>query len=584
MNRFLAQFVITSRMHVTEEDLLGFMDGEIRAGAARRVRQHLEACWACRSRYEEMQGTIFQFMNYRKQIAIPYMPPSTGGRARFMASLDDLIERKPISRSERLLNHARLTVAHVMNPILSACLIVVAAALAIVLVWRHTPTVSANELLEKAEMSELQPPQKHGHVAVYQKVRIRTQALTLERALYRDSEGRRHTRTSTLNGSETELKNSLELVGVDWQRPLSASDYRRWHDRLTDKRDEVHMAKGLLTLSTITTSSDVSEASLTVRMTDFHTLGRRMVLRKFGAIEISEVGYELLTWDQIDPAGLFEPADGSSNPIQVAPQQIKAPAPLPTTVALDEAEIRARLALNQANADSGEQIVIRQSPSAVQISGVVETNVRKEELENSLRGIPLVTLSLKSVEEMVRSVPARRPSNSRMHEFSITTHESPLQTYLEQRSATPEQAAELGSELLEAVLTIQKESHSLNLLNQRFPGDVRGRLSSEGRNLLGELLGRHRKTLKRAIAAERILIASWVPTTQTEPFPKVVQTTDEELERESAKNKELCDEVLAASKETQRPVDRILSDMQQLLDRLEKLAANLDPLSTEDIP
>jgi hypothetical protein len=512
------------------------------------------------------------------------MPPSPEGRARFIASLDQLIEPKPVSWSNRLLNSARFTVAPMMNPVLLTCLIVVAAALATFLVWRHTPTVSANELLEKAAMSEVQPPQMHGHVVVYQKVRIRTQALTLERALYRDSEGRRHTRTLTLNGPETELKNSLELAGVDWQRPLSASDYRRWHDRLADKRDVVHMAKGLLILSTITTSSDVREASLTVRMADFHTLGRRIVLRKFGAIEISEVGYELLTWDQIDPAGLFEPDIGSSNPIQVAPQQIKAFALRPTTVALDEAEIRARLALNQANADSGEQIVIRQSPSAVEISGLVEMNARKQELENSLRGIPLVTVSLQSVEEMVRNGHARRPSNSRIQEFSITTRESPLQTYLGQKSMTREQSAELGSELLEAVLTIQKESHVLNFLNERFPGDVRGRLSSEGRALFGELFSRHRKNLRSAIAVETSLIASWVPTTQAEPFPKAAQTTVEELVREADQNKELCDETLAASKDTQRPVDRILSGMQQLLDRMEKLAANLDQLSTEDIP
>jgi hypothetical protein len=344
------------------------------------------------------------------------------------------------------------------------------------------------------------------------------------------------------------------------------------------------MAKGLLILSTITTSSDVREASLTVRMADFHTLGRRIVLRKLGTIEISEVGYELLVWGQIDPAVFFELDTGSSNTIQVAPQQIKVFAPHPTSVALDEAEIRARLALSQANADSGEQIVIRQSPSAVEISGVVETNVRKEQLKNSLRGIPLVTLSLQSVEEMVRSVHARKPSNSRTREFSFTAHESPLQAYLGQRSVTRDQSAELGSKLLEAVLTIQKESHALNFLNQRFPRDARGRLSSEGRALLGELFGRHRKNLKSAIAVEQTLIAPWVPTAQSEPFPTDVQTTDEELVREADQNKELCDEALAASKATQRPVDRLLLDMLELLDRMERLTAKLDQLSREDIP
>src|ERR1700694_3424919 len=108
MNSFLARFSIASRKHVAEEDLLRFMDGEIPAGAPRRVRRHLEACWACRSRHEAIQGTIFQFMNYRKQSAIPHMPPSPRERARLIASLDALIKQKPIAWSERLMQRTRV--------------------------------------------------------------------------------------------------------------------------------------------------------------------------------------------------------------------------------------------------------------------------------------------------------------------------------------------------------------------------------------------------------------------------------------------------------------------------------------------
>lgn len=44
--------------HLTDEQLLLSLEGELQARAEKRVRAHLEACWACRARRKELDDTI----------------------------------------------------------------------------------------------------------------------------------------------------------------------------------------------------------------------------------------------------------------------------------------------------------------------------------------------------------------------------------------------------------------------------------------------------------------------------------------------------------------------------------------------
>jgi hypothetical protein len=343
------------------------------------------------------------------------------------------------------------------------------------------------------------------------------------------------------------------------------------------------MDKGSVMLLTSTTSSNVSEASLTVRMTDFHAMGRRVVLRNFGTIEISELNYELLSWDEATTSLLFEPDIRPIPVIRSTPQVIEHPGSRPTIVDLDEAELRVRLALNQANADSGEQIVIRQSASSVQVTGIVETNVRKQELQNCLRGIPLVSTSLHSIEEMTQRSNGRPPSNSRTQEYSAA-YESPLEAYLVQKSATREQVSEASREILEAALAILKESHALNSLNHRFSTTERDGLTSVGRSILAELFARHKKSLASGIAREQSFIDSWVSPRVPQSGTVPVGDVYEELTQEALINKGLCDEVLATSKEAQKSADRILLEMRHSLDHMATLVASLDHTSADTQP
>ncbi len=89
--------MLSEESHLSDQELLLAADGELSASDAERVQSHLAACWACRSRKQEMESAIGEFIrlyqgNFDRQI-----PPPDGPRALLKAQLAQLaaIERTP---------------------------------------------------------------------------------------------------------------------------------------------------------------------------------------------------------------------------------------------------------------------------------------------------------------------------------------------------------------------------------------------------------------------------------------------------------------------------------------------------------
>src|SRR5258708_35891184 len=58
----------------TEEDLLRYLDGESGPEALERIRLHLDSCWDCRLRANEIQETIIAFARERDRTPVPPPP------------------------------------------------------------------------------------------------------------------------------------------------------------------------------------------------------------------------------------------------------------------------------------------------------------------------------------------------------------------------------------------------------------------------------------------------------------------------------------------------------------------------------
>lgn len=76
--------------HLSDEQLLLDVDGELCAHDAKQVRAHLDACWDCRARRQELEGAIAGFVRGYHRASDAQLPPIAGPRALLKAQLDRL--------------------------------------------------------------------------------------------------------------------------------------------------------------------------------------------------------------------------------------------------------------------------------------------------------------------------------------------------------------------------------------------------------------------------------------------------------------------------------------------------------------
>lgn len=382
-----------------------------------------------------------------------------------------------------------------MNPLLASAMLLGLCSIICFLFWtRSGPRISAGTLLNRAEQSDASVVKTARSEVIYQKVRISGSGHAMERAIYRDPQKKRRPRHQQLNGDDQWLKDKLDLAGVNWDEPLSAANYKEWHDRLSVKQDLVtRTGNNLLTLTTSTdVNGSVFKESLTVRKSDFHPVERTIELRNVGAVEIAELNYDVMPWGAVNQ-DWFEPLSGEAvTDVPSMHAAIHLPH-VPSDLELDEAELAARTTLNQLHADTGEPIHLTRMATGIDIKGVVDTNARKHELLSRLVLLPNVHPSILSVEEIGTRAPSRATFGGEqpIQVYSVEAQPSPLEKYLREKQLPIDQLASISHSLLDGSLKIsQAEVHFSELQPRlkginKLPGDLQSQLTTLSHAYLG---------------------------------------------------------------------------------------------------
>jgi hypothetical protein len=77
-------------IHLSDETLLLAADGELSARDAARVMSHLAACWTCRTRKQEIEGAVTEFVRFYRRTLDAQTPSSEGPRALLIAKMAHL--------------------------------------------------------------------------------------------------------------------------------------------------------------------------------------------------------------------------------------------------------------------------------------------------------------------------------------------------------------------------------------------------------------------------------------------------------------------------------------------------------------
>ena len=562
MNKLLRRFIPSLNEHLSDDRLASLFCGELVFVERWIARQHIATCWQCRLRQEELEGirSDRMFDHCRDVLTVNQVPKEP--EAEFARKLRLQIQTGT-PRKSKVPRRPNISFPELspMNPALVVCMVFGFATILSFYFWwqQRAPRISSNALLVRAEKWDMPAPQG----VVYQAVRItmtkESKKETISRSIYRDIQGKRKPRQVELDHTSEQLRNTLTEAGLDWDEPLSASGYQSWHDRQHIREDHIARAGAhLLRLTTTVPEGLVAEQSLTVRDSDFHPVRRTVALRDSGTVEIAEVDFKILPWNAVD-ANAFEPLESSMPSVVTSPGRVLPFLRLPVALTegqLDEAELGARLMLNQLHADTGEQLEIHRSPQGVAIAGVVETEERKRDLQSRLQTVPHVTSEIQTVGEASAN-PSPATEISSVAVASMPDQSSPLQEYLRAKGQSVDAIADLGERLFQNALTISQESRDIADLQSRFgSGEQRTVLASA---TLSELIYSHHERLTAALQQERKLLAEAGGSAATSQPSDAMQAAS--LVAAADRNLALAKELIQTNHPAAKPAEKILVEL-----------------------
>ena len=217
--------------HLSDEKLSRLTAGELGTVQRFLARAHLEKCWQCRLRREALERSALQLAEYRNCL-VERIPSNPDRRSALLMLMRQRSEAASLPRESGIALFSAISKSDTrMSPMLASFLIVACAACLLFMVWRRpTATVSAAELLNRAEGADRAVLYGKPGV-IYERVGIRTSSGRIEREIYRDAHRERRRRASDIDTKiEAPLQSVLISAQVNLDDPLSVASYRTWYN------------------------------------------------------------------------------------------------------------------------------------------------------------------------------------------------------------------------------------------------------------------------------------------------------------------------------------------------------------------
>jgi hypothetical protein len=491
--------------HLTDEDLIRSLDGELSSKETAEADAHILSCWSCRGRRQAIEEGIGDLVEYQNAIATPYLPPPLHDRAIFLARLDALAAG--LGRPSRFVTMLRETIRmlgiHPLNRVaqVAGILLLVTSGLALYFL-QTTRIVSADELLNRATVSDMNTLKAVAEPVVIQRLRVHVGRQLLTRTIYRDIAHNRITSRTDVSGLGKELVRAAYLrSSLDWNTPLDAKTYRSWRSRHADGQDTViQHESGEVTLQTKLTAGPVAEADLTVRTSDYHAIAERYQLADHSEIEIAELSYDVIPLAALHE-NVFAPLPEPSLPrfpVAVLPEPMS-----PNDAGLANAQVQAEMTLHKLGGDLGEEIEIKIRPEReIVVEGVVTDESRKQQVQAELQKIAGVRMHILTIAEAAQqpsrgSGAALRPGASAQ---TMSASLPLLDSELNARFPDNDQRMAYVNQALSLAQLASARAWALYRLADRHPSQDVARLSDPSRRELQALLIDHISVLREDVS------------------------------------------------------------------------------------
>lgn len=433
--------------HLTDEQLLLHADGELAHHESHLVRAHLEACWSCRARLDDLQASIHTVARFLSEVVLPGVPPPPGpwrGLGPRLAALHSASRRPSMVARLRRVWHTRALILARAARIGAALLL----ATIVAIWWARPAAVSAQELLTRADAAlvvsahrqlvlEERVPSR-GIVLARRQVDIWQNAKTgvKARRVYDDQQRLLAAEWTMADGSRTVYRPgmgprdhhqdtgyALRIEDL-WRAEPSATDFRALiGDANPPRVDGPHRAYIVTWVPAHPVSADyLVSVSLMLDETGTHPIGQAIEIRE--ANEIREFRLTETTFTRLDPDAIPVSALEPERDLLAAPLDVRTGATPPSVPrsaispsALIDLEIETLTQLNRVGAFLGEQIAVERDVrhSHVRVDGVVDTAARKRELLDALEpvgGQGTIRANIRTIDEALQHRRAPPPAST----------------------------------------------------------------------------------------------------------------------------------------------------------------------------
>jgi len=419
--------------HPSERDLLLTVNGEGGAKLARRVRDHVEGCWSCSLKRDRLAGAIAAFMRERETGLGDEDLSETADR-RFESRLRRLAQQVESRAPSRPRPGKRLLTFHPQAAV--ALSLMAAFAVLIWLRFSSVPSVSAREVLNRAERAEARRIEAVNEPVIHQQFQVTLLAngLSPESAyleIWHDPKSNRWRQeteeAAAVPGVENpksvaakgksrktvrahrplvaELQEILKTNEMH-QQPISVSAFAGWRSKLRSPEErvtETSLENGDKALTIATSAPEplpkhaIAKNEIVIRMQDWHPVQQRLSVSEpdgLRSYEIRETSFEVVALSSLG-ASIFE------QPVLSSPvlSQANSAARLAVSENLADAlelEITLLDRLHQAGACLGEEVqIVRGASGKPEVRGVAETAERKQELTRLFAEFPGVPVLLR---------------------------------------------------------------------------------------------------------------------------------------------------------------------------------------------
>lgn len=491
-------------------------DGELSIRAARNGRKHLESCWTCRYRAEELRSTVFSFVEFCDN-AVAWNAPSQNFTNNFQRRLRQQADQKSGQPKRALSIYDRLSVF--ATPRALTTLATIACLLYVSLSSHLVPAAKATETLRNAKYQEMESVGKLPNSVVHQRLKLSSDGRDLHCELWRTASGGEA--RSTCDGDpqfNADLSKVYSANRWDHNRPMSPAVFLNWRTRANASIAEFHRdnARDVITIryrmfpwvghSTVGT---IREASITLASRTLHSLEQSLRVWTEGGereIRFRELSYDIVPYSRTPFAAVSAP--------EVKPaQQHKKPAPpLPVVVSsvsnddLENAEVQLRSALHQLHADIEMTPEIVRQGGRIVLRMIVDNEQVQRAVVSAVSSIPLVDAEVWTPENAPQSfrlaVSADLEGTGRIYRTSATQLES-----LSKCLKSPEAAADYVEQVQRSIREVMVPALALRRLSERYPETRYGLVPAPSRITLDTVAVDYIRSLQESSAQLRKRLA-----------------------------------------------------------------------------